>query len=67
MKIKEVHISENQKNFKYSDDGQVLYRIGRNKLYVYYLQDSDRHGPGEFYIFSHIKDYKASRDSHLFS
>jgi len=64
MKI--IHISKQQKNFKYSSDGIILYRIGRNKLYVYYLEDKDQFGPGEFYHFSHIRDYIPWRDWYLF-
>lgn len=65
MKI--IHISKQQKNFKYSNDGKTLFRIGRNKLYVYELEDKDQYGTGEFYHFSHTRDYVPSRDWYLFN
>lgn len=61
-----IHILEKQKNFKYSSNGKTLYRIARNKLYVYELEDKDEFGPGEFYHFSYIRDYVPTRDWYLF-
>lgn len=65
--MKRIHISQEQRNFKYSSDGQTLYRIGKGKLYVYQLADKDEFGPGEFYYFSHTRDYVPARDWYLFN
>jgi len=64
--MKTIHISKDQRNFKYSSDGQILYRVGRNKLYVYYLEDKDQFGLGEYYHFSHTREYVPARDWYLF-
>lgn len=65
--MKPIHILKDQKNFKYSSDGKTLFRIGRNKLYVYLLEDKDQSGPGEFYHFSYMREYVPARDWYLFS
>lgn len=66
-KMKIIHISKNQKNFKYSSDGKTLYRIGKGKVYVYHLENKDKFGPAEFYHFSHTREYIPSRYWYLFS
>ena len=65
--MKPIHILKDQKNFRYSSDGQTLFRIGKGKVYVYQLETKDQFGPGEFYHFSHERDYVPARDWYLFN